>query len=318
MAHRHRKWRYRVQILEPVAHVRPGNTVRVDCWLSHFSPPANPGQFDLQKHMHRRGVYLAASVPIAEGIEVVNPSESLLPKTRSALYHLASDALLDETATDNTVRSLTSALLLGQRQDLSPRIMAAFRSTNLAHFISLSGMHVGILAGSLWWLIRITGLTKRPRAILCIALILLYAMIVPARAPTMRAVFISCFFFASVLFKRQASALNTLSLSALVLLFVHPYDLFAAGWQLSFLSILGILLFFPAMQYHFLTKFFYPVTAYLPKRLTGLRSFLRIIIDWLAVGTSVWITIAPILLYILGKSIYFLHSGRFWFCRLFR
>ncbi|MHC5121742.1 MAG: DUF4131 domain-containing protein, partial [Planctomycetota bacterium] len=111
----------RVQVSEPLLHVKPGNTVRIDCWLSHFSPPANPGQFDLRKHMHRRGVYLAASVPIAEGIEVVDPSESLLPKTRSALYHLASDALLDETATDNTVRSLTSALLLGQRQDLNPK-----------------------------------------------------------------------------------------------------------------------------------------------------------------------------------------------------
>jgi competence protein ComEC len=291
----------RVQVSEPVGHVRAGNTVRVDCWLSRFTPPPNPGQFDLQKHMHQRGVYLAASVSIAEGIEVIDPSVSLLPKTRSALYHLADDALLDETATDNTVRSLTAALLLGRRQDLSPQIVAAFRDTNLAHFISLSGMHVGILAASLWGLLRMVGLRKRPRAILCIILILLYAMIVPARAPTMRAIFISCFFFASVLFRRQANALNTLSLSALVLLFIHPYDLFSAGWQLSFLSVLGILLFFPVMQYHFLTKFFYPVTAYFPKPLTGLKSFVRIVIELLAVGASVWITIAPILLYHFGQ-----------------
>jgi len=290
----------RVQVSEPIDHVRPGNTVRIDCWLSRFTPPPNPGQFDLQKHMHQRGVYLAASVPIAEGIEVINPSASLLSKTRSALYHLASDALLDETATDNTVRSLTAALLLGRRGDLSPQIMAAFRDTNLAHFISLSGMHVGILAASLWGLLRVVGLRKGPRAILCIVLILLYAMIVPSRAPTMRAVFISCFFFASVFFRRQPNALNTLSLSALVLLFIHPFDLFSAGWQLSFLSVLGILLFFPTMQYHFLAKF-YPVTAYFPKSLSGLKDPLRRIIELLAVGISVWITIAPILLYYFGQ-----------------
>jgi len=291
----------RVQISEPIDHVHPGNTVQIDCWLSRFTPPPNPGQFDLQKHMHQRGVYLAASVSIAEGVEVIDPSVSLLSKTRSALYRLASDALLDETATDNTVRSLTAALLLGRRGSLSPQITAAFRDTNLAHFISLSGMHVGILAASLWWLLRIVGITKRPRAILCIILILLYAMIVPARAPTMRAVFISCFFFASILFRIQPNALNTLSLSALVLLFVHPYDLFAAGWQLSFLSVLGILLFFPAVQYHFLTKFFYPVTAYFPESLTGLKNPLRRVIELLAVGVSVWITIAPILLYYFGQ-----------------
>ncbi|OQY07028.1 MAG: DNA internalization-related competence protein ComEC/Rec2 [Planctomycetales bacterium 4572_13] len=289
----------RVQISEPVHHVQPGNTVRIDCWLSRFTPPPNPGQFDLQKHMHQRGVYLAAAVPIAEGVRIVDPSVPLLPKIRSVLYPLAAGALLDEP--DTTVRSLTSALLLGRRSGLSPQIMAAFRDTNLAHFISLSGMHVGILAASLWGLLRITGLAKRPRAVLCIVLILLYAMIVPARAPTMRAVFISCFFFASVLFKRQVSALNTLSLSALVLLFIHPYDLFAAGWQLSFLSVLGILLFFPTMKIYFLTKLFYPVAAYLPKSFTGVKRFLRAAIELLAVGVSVWITIASILLYYFGQ-----------------
>ena len=290
-----------MQVSEPVYDVQPGNTVQVDCWLSRFTPPPNPGQFDLQKHMYQRGVYLAAAVPIAEGVEVIDPSASLLSKTRSALYRLAADALLDETAIDNTVRSLTAALLLGKRSGLSPQIMAAFRDTNLAHFISLSGMHVGILAASLWWLLRITGLTKRPRAIFCIVLILLYAMVVPARAPTMRAVFISCFFFASVLFRRQVSALNTLSLSALVLLFIRPYDLFSAGWQLSFLSVLGILLFFPAVQSLFLRKFFYPAIAYLPKPLAGLKGFLHTIVELLAVGASIWVTIAPILLYYFGQ-----------------
>jgi len=289
----------RVQISEPVGHVRPGNTVQIDCWLSRFTPPPNPGQFNLQKHMHQRGVYLAASVPIAEGVEVIHTSVPLLPKIRSILYPLAAGALLDEP--DTTVRSLTAALLLGRRSGLSSQIMAAFRDTNLAHFISLSGMHVGILAGSLWWLLRITSLTKRPRAVVCIILILLYAMIVPARAPTMRAVFISCFFFASVLFKKQANSLNTLSLSALVLLFIHPYDLFSAGWQLSFLSVLGILLFFPTMKFHFLTRLFYPAIAYFPKSLAGLKGPFRRIIELLAVGASIWVTISPILLYYFGQ-----------------
>ena len=291
----------RVQVSEPIHHIQPGNAVRIDCWLSRFTPPPNPGQFDLQKHMYKRGVYLAGSVPIAEGIEVIKPSVALLPKMCSTLYRLASDALLDETAIDNTTRSLSAALLLGKRQDLSPQIMAAFRDTNLAHFISLSGMHVGILAGSLWGLLRVTGLRKKPRAILCLILILMYAMIVPARAPTMRAVFISCFFFASVLFKRHVSPLNTLSLSAMVLLFIHPYDLFSAGWQLSFLSVLGILLFFPAVQFHFLTKFYHPVIVYFPERMELLKKPLKAFIELLAVGVSVWITIAPILLYYFGQ-----------------
>ena len=290
----------RVQVDEPITHVQPGNTVRITCWLSRFSPSPNPGQFDLSRHMARQGVTIAASVAIKEGVEVIDSNSSLLSRMRSTLYGLTSDALLDESVIDTDVRAMVSALLLGDRANISGPVMVAFRDTNLAHFISLSGMHVGILAGSLWLVLRMTGLPKRPRAILCIILILLYAMVVPPRAPTLRAVFLSCFFFASVLFKRQANPLNTLALSAMVLLFFRPYELFLAGWQLSFMSVLGILLFYPAAQYQLLSRFFYPLIPYL-KRFVGVQHFLHSVIELLAIGISIWLTIAPVLLYYFGR-----------------
>lgn len=290
----------RVQVGKPISHVKHGNIVQIECWLSRFSPPPNPGQFDLSRHMARRGVHVAATAAIKEGVEVIDSRPSLLSKTQTILYRFTSKALLDESVTDNDVRSLVSALILGRRSNISPHIMAAFRDTNLAHFVSLSGMHVGLLAGSLWVMLRMTGLRKRPRAILCIILILLYAMVVPPRAPTMRALFLSCFFFASVLLKRQANPLNTLALSALVLLFFRPYELFSAGWQLSFMSVLGILLFYPTVQFQLLTRLFYPLVPYL-KRFVGLQYFLHGVIELLAIGISIWLTIAPILLYYFGR-----------------
>ena len=290
----------RVQVDEPIDHVQPGNIVQIECWLSRFSPPPNPGQFDLSRHMAQRGVTVAASVSVKEGVEVISPRSSILSKTRSVLYRLTSDSLIDESLIDNDVRAMVSALLLGNRGSINPHVMAAFRDTNLAHFISLSGMHVGILAGSLWLVLRMTGLSKRPRAVLCIVLILLYAMVVPPRAPTLRAVFLSCFFFTSVLFRRQISPLNTLALSAMVLLFFRPYELFSAGWQLSFMSVLGILLFYPSVRYQLLKRLFYPLIPYL-KRFVWLQHFLYGIIELLAVGVSIWLTIAPILLYYFGK-----------------
>lgn len=291
----------RVRVGEPVRNIEPGNKVKVYCWLSRFNPPDNPGQFDLQKHMHQRGVYVSASVPIAEGIKVLQPSSSVIWKIRSYLYYLASDGLFDETLIDQDAKSLASALLFGRRDNLNPQLIAAFQETNLAHFISLSGMHVGILAGSLWILLRTAGVTKRPRAVLCLILILTYALIVPARAPTMRAVFLSCFFFLSVLFKRQPSALNTLSLSALALLFVRPFELFSAGWQLSFMSVLGIIVFYPAFNYQLLKVFLFPISSYLPESLRGVESAVQSVMKLLAVGLSVWTTIAPILLYYFGR-----------------
>lgn len=290
----------RVQTAEPINHVTPGNVVQIDCWLSRFSRPPNPGQYDLRRHMALRGVHIAASVPVKEGIVVLDSKSSLILKMQGIVYRRTAAALLDETITDMNVRSLVSALLLGRRSNLNPQLMAAFQDTNLAHFISLSGMHVGIIAGSLWMILRTIGLPRRPRAILCIVLIVLYALVVPPRAATLRAVFLSCFFFTSVLLSRQASPLNTLALSAFVLLLFRPWEIFSAGWQLSFMSVLGILLFYPVVRFQLITRLFYPVALKL-NRFGPLNVMLHAIIELLAVGISVWITIAPILLYYFGQ-----------------
>lgn len=291
----------RVQVNEPVEHLETGDDVQLYCRLSRFTPPANPGQFDLQQHMNSRGVFVAAAVPIREGIKVIDRNGSWLFRLRSWLYRYSTDALLDETATDPDVRSLVSALLLGQRGSLDPTLVAAFQKTNLAHFISLSGMHVGILAGSLWILLRTAQIPKRPRAILCIILILTYALIVPPRAPTMRAVFLSCFFFASALLHRRINPLNTLALSAMVLLLARPYELFTAGWQLSFLSVFGILVFYQPVRHHLLDKVFYPVVLRFKQQFVLLQHVFYGILELLAVGISTWIVIAPVLLYYFGQ-----------------
>jgi competence protein ComEC len=292
--------RIRVQVAEPADHLKAGDTVQIHCWLSRFSPPANPGQFDLSNYMRQRGVHIAANVGIKEGVTVLEHSNSLFLSLQNALYHYACGALFDDTLTDNDARALSQALLLGRRSGLSPKISAAFQETNLAHFISLSGMHVGIIAGSLWFVLRTCGLRRQFRAILCIVLILLYAMVVPPRAATLRAVFLSCFFFASVLIHRHPSPLNTLAISAWVLLMVRPWELFSAGWQLSFLSVLGILLLYSTVRFHLLTRLFYPIGPYL-NRIGPMRDLYHAILELLAVGLSAWITISPVLLYYFGR-----------------
>ncbi|MCI0499836.1 MAG: DNA internalization-related competence protein ComEC/Rec2 [Planctomycetales bacterium] len=290
----------RVQTAEPIHHVRPGNTVMIYCWLSRFEPPANPGQFDLSNHMRQRGIHLAAAVESRDGIDVIRDSRSIVFGLRSLLYRFASAALLDETAAEPDVRSLVSTLLLGIRSDLDPVLVSAFQKTNLAHHISLSGMHVAILAGSLWLVLRTAQVPKRPRAILCIILILTYAMIVPPRAATLRAVVMSCFFFASATVYRRVHPLNTLALSAIAMLFVRPYELFDAGWQLSFMSVFGILVFHKPAHYLLLNRLFFPLVPLFRGRFILVQHFLYYIIDALAVGMGAWIAIAPILLYYFG------------------
>ncbi|MHC4431926.1 MAG: ComEC/Rec2 family competence protein, partial [Planctomycetota bacterium] len=135
----------------------------------------------------------------------------------------------------------------------------AFRRTGLLHFISLSGMHMGILFGMIWWLCKTAGLMKPARAAICAIAVGVFLLVVPPRAPTIRAAIICWVFCASIVFRRSSNPVNTLSLAAIVLLLIRPTQLFEAGWQLSFASVLGLLLF--CERLHF----------FLHEKITGLR-----------------------------------------------
>ena len=120
-------------------------------------------------------------------------------------------------------------------------------------------MHLGILFGIIWWLSKIMGFLKPARAVICAIAIAVFLLIVPPRAPTLRAAIICWVFCASVFFRRHSNAINTLSLAAIILLLIRPTQLFEAGWQLSFTSVLGLLLF--CERLHF----------FLYEKVTGLR-----------------------------------------------
>jgi len=233
----------RVQVAEPATDIKVGDYVQAYCWLNGFGEPLNPGQFNLKKYLVQRGVFLGASVKSRAGIELLaRGGPTLLARIKNRLRAFAAEALFGETSPEDESNAMLNALLLGQRGGLDGGVFDAFCETGLAHFICLSGLHIGILAGFVWWVCRAAGLTKRPRAVVCIIVIALYVLIVPPRAPTLRAAIICWFFCLSVLVRRRPNALNTLSLSAIVLLAVRPMDLFNVGWQLSYTSVLGIIL----------------------------------------------------------------------------
>jgi competence protein ComEC len=296
----------RVQVSGVVTNIQPGDYVQLYCWLSRFERPLNPGQFDIKKYLARRGIYIAASVKTPEAIKkLYSAAPAVFARLKNKLKNIAAEALLDESIGDEEAGSLLAALLLGQRTNLDAKTYQAFRETGLAHFISLSGLHFGILAGSLWWLCKIAGLSKRARAVTCFILTLLYILIVPPRAPTLRAAVICWFFCLSVIVRRKPSPINTLSLAAIVLLLIRPTDLFSAGWQLSYSAVLGILLMCKHVHLWFCQSTINKISIFKSSQndkifLGFTRSFLSGLLAFFAVGICAWLGGAGIMLYHFG------------------
>ena len=233
----------RVQVAEPVLDLKTGDYIQAYCWLDRFKGAANPGQFDVSQYLARKNVFIAASVKSRGGVELLESrGKGTFTKIKRKFRETATKALLGDLSIEDRSRGLLEALLLGYRANIDSGTYRAFRKTGLLHFISLSGLHLGIFAGIIWWLCKVAGLMKRARAIICIVAIVIFLLIVPPRAPTLRAAIIVFVFCISFFFRRKSNPLNTLSLAALVLLLIRPTGLFEAGWQLSFASVLGIIL----------------------------------------------------------------------------
>jgi len=296
----------RVQVAQPATDIKVGDYIQAYCWLDGFGEPLNPGQFNLKKYLVQRGVFIGASVKSRAGIELLaRGGLTLLARVKNRLRTVAAEALFGEMSPDDESNAMLAALLLGRSRSLGPAVFEAFRQTGLAHFICLSGLHIGILAGFVWWVCRVAGLTKRPRAIVCIIIIALYILIVPPRAPTLRAAIICWFFCLSVLVRRRPNALNTLSLSAIVLLAVRPMDIFGVGWQLSYTSVLGIILLQRRISNWLFERTIDKIHALEPKENERLFvAFRKGMPGWavelFSVGVAAWLGGAGVLLYHFG------------------
>jgi competence protein ComEC len=292
----------RVYVNEPVMDLKIGDYIQAYCWLDTFKRPANPGQFDMAKYLARKNVFVGASVKSRDGIELLQPNvPRIFTEIKRKIKETASQILLDNMSPEDKEHGLVQALLLGYRGDIDSDTYSAFRKTGLAHFISLSGMHLGILVGVIWWLCRTVGLDKPVRAIVCIIAIAIFLLIVPPRAPTLRAAIVCWVFCASFFFRRRQNSINTLSLAAIILLLIRPTGLFEVGWQLSFASVLGILLFCDRIYFLLHEKI---TSLSWGKKAPKTRPFSRIIarpgtylLGLFSTGLAAWLGGAGILLY---------------------
>ncbi|HOQ04298.1 MAG TPA: ComEC/Rec2 family competence protein [Anaerohalosphaeraceae bacterium] len=290
-----------VSVNQPVRTLSAGERIRFHCTLQKLPPPDNPGMVDYGKTLAAQGIFLTAEIPGPEAIERMpwDKKGRQLAGIQQFRSRIA-QSLRAWGGDYEEFSSLPDALLLGKRSGLNTTIQTAFRNTGLAHFISLSGMHVGILAGIFWQAGRVFGISKRFRAALCMLLLLAYALLVPPRAPTLRAVVFAQFFLLSVLLGQQPRPLNTLSLTAVVLLMFRPMDLFTAGWQLSYASVAGILFFYEPIFFNLfrlcLKIPFYPA---LSESFVGssVCVLLESVLKLLSVGYAAWLGGAGILLY---------------------
>jgi len=139
-------------------------------------------------------------------------------------------------------------LLLGGRGRLAPETTLALQKTGLFHLFAISGAHVGLVSLILFWLLRVVRVPRRSAYVVLIAFLVFYALLVEGRASVVRAVVMAIAFLMAKLFWKDAHLLQTIGVSAFVILVANPFQIFDAGFQLTYAATIGIILLYPRVM----------------------------------------------------------------------
>lgn len=211
--------------------LRPGDRISTIAHCTSTAQIAGAERFSLRS----KGIYLfaqsygAVQVQRAEHMPLRYAPSYLASWVRDqvfSLYH-------EDTA------PLLLALLTGWQEELSSQARNDFSRSGLAHVVSVSGMHISFLAGTLGLLL---GQRKRKSIFIQIAVIFFFAAMTGNCPGALRAAFLCSSTLLASLFGRRVDALTSLSASLLILLLANPFSVANAGLQFSFAATLGIYL----------------------------------------------------------------------------
>ena len=209
-----------------------------------IKPVLNPDAFDFKAYLARQGIYHQSFAP-TDGWRI-DSMHTALPLTLR-LQKFCLHALQKYLPSGDTY-AVGAALILGERSQLSQEVKQAYSNSGAVHVLSVSGLHVGVLAIVLRWLFSWVPLGKRAKKIslvLELGSIWLFALLTGAAPATLRAAVMFSLIIGSRAMVRQYNIWNILAASAFALLCWQPNLLWDIGFQLSYLAIGGIVAFQP-------------------------------------------------------------------------
>ncbi|MDP9038436.1 MAG: ComEC/Rec2 family competence protein [Acidobacteriota bacterium] len=133
-----------------------------------------------------------------------------------------------------------NAMLFGDRSQLTHTLRLGFERTGSFHLFVVSGMHVALLAGILFWMTQRLRLNRWLATLLILACTSAYALLTGFGVPVRRALLMTAVFLAARLLFRERIALNALGAAALAVLVSSPRTLFESSFQMTLLAILAI------------------------------------------------------------------------------
>lgn len=236
------------------AELLPGDRVRLLAMLGEPYAFGNPGEFDYRLWLKKRGVLVTGYVKSEKLIERLQEGtgpSAFIQRTRMEIARF-----IDSSGT--YYPEPLKALVISGQGGIDRALKEAFAVTGTAHILSISGLHVGMVAAFSYWVMlfffkrsekALLALNAKKTALILAAVpTLIYALLAGLPVATQRSVVMALAFIASFAIGRGKDHLNTLSLAGLIILALNPASVWDVSFQLSFGAMASIIILVPRIK----------------------------------------------------------------------
>lgn len=224
-------------------NLQAGDVVAWKASLNAIGDMGNPYEMDYAAFLlHTQGVRYQQHLPVKQ-VKTIGHSPTLVTRMASARRYIQHEVF--NSSLSETSQQFVIALLLGNGGMIDKATRQEFSAAGVAHVLALSGLHVGLIALFIWWLLfplDYLGLKKLRLAISLVS-ILFFAIFTGLSPSVVRAATMIGFVFVSLILYRRSLSLNALVAAALLILVLNPSAIYSVGFQLSFITVGAILLF---------------------------------------------------------------------------
>ncbi|KLN61371.1 hypothetical protein WH96_06935 [Kiloniella spongiae] len=239
-------------------NIRVGMRVRVLAVIQAPARPNIPGGFNYARHAYYQQIgavgYILGKVTVVEG-QTSRENQRLLghlgmitAEARNSIVRKVGQYL------EGDQKNLVVTFLTGQKGGLSRTTKEEIRDAGLAHLLAISGLHMGLMAGILFFVIRFVlalfpGIAlsfpiKKIAAVTAIIFCFFYLQLINHPLSAQRAFIMIAVSLSAVVLDRKALSIRTVSVAAVFLLLIYPEVLISASFQMSFSAVLALVAFF--------------------------------------------------------------------------
>ncbi len=253
--------RVRVQLYKKAVEISPviGQRISILSILNAPSSPVMPNAFDFRRYMFFENIggtgFAIGKVTVLENN--TKPA-SAFDRFWEDKRVIAGDKITKSLPDNYIVSSLVKALLTGERKEITEATWEDIRTAGLAHLLAISGLHIGLVAGFLFFSIRaMLALSeymtlhfsiKKISAAMALIGTISYLLLVGMPVSAQRATIMTGIVLIAVMLDREGMTLRLAAIAACVILLTIPEALLGAGFHMSFAAVVALIAFYEALS----------------------------------------------------------------------